>query len=164
MTTDCPRQFCTASYGRQSEMLDQTYATWIAQSDTSTPPISTRGNGGRWRTIAVHGVWPSKGAAKAETKRETNAEIKRQRRQERALALAHRTNQQPEFACRYCGRKLAARIGQLSLERACVRKVDRFCDVNVILETEKTADAVFFGTSRTLNSISKIIWSQWLRS
>ena len=63
-----------------------------------------------------------RGAAKAETKRATYAEIKRQRRQKRALALANRTNQQPEFACRYCGRKLAARIGQLSHERACARK------------------------------------------
>ena len=35
------------------------------------------------------------------------------------------------LSCRYCGRKLAARIGQLSHER---------CDVNVILGTEKTAD------------------------
>ena len=56
------------------------------------------------------------------TKRATDAEIKRQRRHERALALANRTNQQPEFARRSCGRKLAARIGQLSHERACARK------------------------------------------
>ena len=61
-----------------------------------------------------------KGAAKA--KRATDAEIKRQRRHARALALANRTDQQPEFACRYCGRKLAARIGQLPHERACARK------------------------------------------
>ena len=39
---------------------DHTYATWIAQSDTSTPPISTRVTGRRWHTIAVHGVQPSK--------------------------------------------------------------------------------------------------------
>ena len=61
MTADCLRQLCTASYGRQSEMLeDHTYATWTAQSDTSTPPISTIGTGRRWRTVAVHGVRPSK--------------------------------------------------------------------------------------------------------
>ena len=35
---------------------DHTYTTWIAQSDTSTPPISTRGTGRRWRTMAVHGI------------------------------------------------------------------------------------------------------------
>ena len=63
-----------------------------------------------------------KEAAKAETRRATDAEIKRQRGHERALALANRTNQQPEFECRYCGRKLAARIGQLSHERACAKK------------------------------------------
>ena len=62
-----------------------------------------------------------KRSRKAEAKRATDADIK-QRRHERALALANRTNQQPEFACRYCGRKLAARIGQLSHERACARK------------------------------------------
>ena len=39
---------------------DHTYTTWTAQSDTSTPPISTRGTGRRWRTIAVHSVRPSK--------------------------------------------------------------------------------------------------------
>ena len=39
---------------------DHTYTTWTAQSNTSTPPISTRGTGSRWRTIAVHGVRPSK--------------------------------------------------------------------------------------------------------
>ena len=39
---------------------DHSYATWTAQSDTSTPPISTRGPGRRWRMIAVHDVWPSK--------------------------------------------------------------------------------------------------------
>ena len=39
---------------------DDTYTTWIAQSDTSTPPISTRGTGRRWRTIAVRGLRPSK--------------------------------------------------------------------------------------------------------
>ena len=48
-----------ASCGRQSEMLEgPSYAKWIAQSDT--PPISTRGTGRRWRSIAVHGVRPSK--------------------------------------------------------------------------------------------------------
>ena len=66
-----------------------------------------------WRTAV------NKRAAKAGTKRATDAEIKRQPRHERALALANRTNQQPEFACRYYGRKLAARIGQLSHERTC---------------------------------------------
>ena len=30
--------------------------TWTAQSDNSTPPISTRGTGRRWCTMAVHGV------------------------------------------------------------------------------------------------------------
>ena len=72
-----------ASYGRQSEMLeDDTYAIWTAQSDTSTPPISTRGTGRRWRSIAVHGgTAVKKGAAKAKTKRTTDAEIKRQSRQ-----------------------------------------------------------------------------------
>ena len=61
MTIDSLRQFCTASYGRQSEMLeDHTYAKRIAQSDTSTQPISIRCTGWRWRTIAVHGVRPSK--------------------------------------------------------------------------------------------------------
>ena len=68
-----------------------------------------------WRTAVT------KGAAKAETKRATDAEIKRQRRHERALA--NRRKNQPEFACRYCGRKLAARIGQLSHERAWRRKL-----------------------------------------
>ena len=63
-----------------------------------------------------------KEAAKAGTKRATDADIKRQRHHERALALVNRTDQQPEFACRYCGRKLAARIGQLSHERTCARK------------------------------------------
>ena len=63
-----------------------------------------------------------KKVAKAETKKATDAEIKLQRRHERALAFANRTNQHPEFACRYCGRKLVARIGQLSHERACARK------------------------------------------
>ena len=117
MTPDCLRHFCTASHGRQSEILeDHTYATWIAQSDTSTPPISTRGTGRRRHPIAVRDVRPK---PKAETKRATPADIKRQRRHARALALAHRTDQQPELACRYCGRKLAARIGQLSHERAC---------------------------------------------
>ena len=48
-----------------------------------------------WRTAV------EKRAAKAETKRATDAEIKR-RRHERALALANRTNQQPQFARRYC--------------------------------------------------------------
>ena len=122
-----------ASFDRQSEMLeDSTYATWIAQSDTSTPPISTRGTA--WRTAV------KKGAAKAETKRATDAEIKWQRRHKRALALENRTNHQPEFACRYCGRNLTARIDQLSRERACARKRWTICDVNVLLETEKTAD------------------------
>ena len=47
-TGHCLKQFCTASYGRQSEMLeDYTYGTWTAQSDTSTPQISTRGTGKR---------------------------------------------------------------------------------------------------------------------
>ena len=36
------------------------YATQIAQSDASTPPISTRGTGRRWRSIAVPGVRLSK--------------------------------------------------------------------------------------------------------
>ena len=44
-----------------------------------------------WRTAV------KKGASKAETKIATDAEIKRQCRHERALALANRTNQQPEF-------------------------------------------------------------------
>ena len=39
---------------------DHTYATWTTQSDTSTPPISTRGTGRRWRMIAVHGIRPLK--------------------------------------------------------------------------------------------------------
>ena len=67
-----------------------------------------------WRTAVK--------TAKAERTRATDAKIKRQRRHERALALANRTNQHPEFACRYCGRKLGVRIGQLSLERAGARK------------------------------------------
>ena len=47
-------------FRRQSEMLeDHTYGTRTEQSDTSTPPISTRGIGRRWRTIAVPGVRPS---------------------------------------------------------------------------------------------------------
>ena len=66
------------------------------------------------------------GAPKAETKIATDAEIKRQRRYERALALANHTNQQPQFACRYCGRKLAARIGQLSHESLCEKKLNDF--------------------------------------
>ena len=79
-----------------------------------------------WEEMAYHrSAWRTaveKGAAKAETKRTTGAEIKRQRRHERAFALANRTNQQPEFACRYCGRKIAARMDQLSIEKACAGK------------------------------------------
>ena len=77
------------------------HVTWTAQSDTSMPPISTRGTGRRWRTITVHGIHTAikKGATKAKTKTATDAEIKRQCRHECALALVNQTNQQPALAC-----------------------------------------------------------------
>ena len=79
-----------------------------------------------WEEIAHdHSAWRTavkNGAAKAETRRATDAKIKQQHCHERALTLANRTNQQPEIACQYYGRKLTARIGQLSNERACARK------------------------------------------
>ena len=103
---------------------------WQAKQNVGRPPLSYMDctkrhlhaaniNKRHWEEMAHdHSAWHTavkKGATKAKPKRATDVETK-------TTNLANRTNQLPEFTCQYCGRKLAARNGQLSHERSYAKK------------------------------------------
>ena len=84
--------------------------------------------GRRWRMTAVHVVRPSKKEPQTPKPKEQPMP---KSNDNAAMNVRSRLHALASFrsigmlACRYCGRKLAARIGQLSYVRACARKHTR---------------------------------------
>ena len=112
---------------------NDTYATWIAQSDTST-----RGPGRRWHTMTYGRQKRSrKSRNQPMPKSNDNAAMNVRSR----LQIAQISSQCSHVDTTEGNWRLV--LANYPMKELVRENVERFCDVNVVFETEKNADIFF---------------------